>query len=102
MVVAAAIRRRARTGLSKRCFATHAPVVEKDCTSITPPYPALIKTLGHVRNILNGRPLTLAEKILYSHLKDPEKSLGGGGKIRGEAYLQLSPQRVAMQDASAQ
>jgi aconitase A len=58
--------------------------------------------LERVREILNNRPLTLAEKILYSHLNDPEKSLSGGGKIRGESYLQLSPQRVAMQDASAQ
>jgi len=44
----------------------------------------------------------LAEKILYSHLNDPEKSLADGGTIRGEAYLQLRPGRVAMQDASAQ
>jgi homoaconitase len=44
----------------------------------------------------------LAEKILYSHVHDPEKSFSGGGHIRGEAYLQLSPGRVAMQDASAQ
>jgi len=58
--------------------------------------------LERVRELLNNRPLTLAEKILYSHLNDPEKSLSGGGKIRGESYLQLTPQRVAMQDASAQ
>jgi homoaconitase len=62
----------------------------------------LVKKLGQVRKLLNNRPLTLAEKILYSHLHDPEKSLAGGGQIRGEAYLQLSPERVAMQDASAQ
>lgn len=85
----------------QRSFATHAPLVEKNCASITPPYPVLVKKLEHVRRILN-RPLTLAEKILYSHLVDPEKSLAGGGRIRGEADLQLSPERVAMQDASAQ
>ncbi|KAG6861218.1 hypothetical protein C0995_002567 [Termitomyces sp. Mi166 len=85
----------------KRTLATDAPLVEKSCASITPPYPKLIQKLEHVRRILK-RPLTLSEKILYSHLVDPEKSLAGGGKIRGEAYLQLHPERVAMQDASAQ
>lgn len=86
----------------RRSLATHTPFYEKDCSSITPPYVQLIGKLEHVRELLNNRPLTLAEKILYSHLNDPEKSLSGGGKIRGESYLQLTPQRVAMQDASAQ
>ncbi|KAG5639371.1 hypothetical protein H0H81_003515 [Sphagnurus paluster] len=85
----------------QRTLATHTPLAEKACSSITPPYALLLRNLEHVRKILN-RPLTLSEKILYSHLVDPEKSLGGGGKIRGEAYLQLRPERVAMQDASAQ
>jgi homoaconitase len=44
----------------------------------------------------------LAEKILYSHLYDPENGIGGGGIQRGVTYLQLQPERVAMQDASAQ
>ena len=85
--------------LPRRLYATFA-TVEKDCTSITPPYTDLLENLKHVRNALN-RPLTLAEKILYSHVIDPD-SLTCGGRIRGEAYLQLRPQRVAMQDASAQ
>lgn len=88
--------------LIRRCLATHAPLPEKNCSSITPPYSALLEKLGLVRKLLNNRPLTLAEKILYSHLHDPEKSLASRGQIRGEAYLQLSPERVAMQDASAQ
>jgi len=92
------ITRRALT--LRRSFATQVPV-EKDCTSITPPYQSLIQKLESVRKLLN-RPLTLAEKILYSHIIDPETSLAGNGKIRGEAYLQLRPERVAMQDASAQ
>ena len=47
--------------------------------------------------------LTLAEKILYSHLDNVEESLGGrNGRIRGDAYLKLKVDRVAMQDASAQ
>lgn len=86
----------------KRALATHASSYpEKDCTTITPPYERLIGNLGRVRNILGGRPLTLAEKILYSHIEDPERTLAGKREIRGE-YLQLRPQRVAMQDASAQ
>jgi len=46
-----------------------------------------------------GRPLTLAEKILFSHLwKDvPVKEYQ-----RGKAYVDFAPDRVAMQDATAQ
>ena len=50
--------------------------------------------------------MTLAEKILYSHLENPEESLlsgtQNGHEIRGNATLKLKPDRVAMQDASAQ
>ena len=91
---------------SKRGFAAHSPLPEKDCTSLTPPYPLLKKKLEHTqKHYLGGRPLSLAEKILYSHLDDPAKSLeglGSNGRVRGERYLQLRPARVAMQDASAQ
>ncbi|KAF9535819.1 aconitase family-domain-containing protein [Crepidotus variabilis] len=90
-----------RVGSLARPFATISSQAEKDCRSITPPYEKLQKKLEEVRAILN-RPLTLAEKMLYSHVIDPNKSFSGGGTIRGEAYLQLNPQRVAMQDASAQ
>jgi len=55
------------------------------------------KRLAVIRERL-GRPLTLAEKVLFGHLKDPE----GQHLERGEAYLQLHPDRVAMQDATAQ
>merc|ERR1719262_518188 len=54
-------------------------------------------TLQTVRGKLN-RPLTLSEKILYSHLDDP----AGQDIERGESYLRLRPDRVAMQDATAQ
>ena len=87
---------------SRRYLATHVPAIERDCSSITPPYPVLIENLHRVRKVLGDRPLTLAEKILYSHLIDPEKDLSCSGQIRGHAYLQLRPERVAMQDASAQ
>jgi len=45
-----------------------------------------------------GRPLTLAEKILYSHISQPVKS----PYERGKAYVDFAPDRVAMQDATAQ
>ena len=45
-----------------------------------------------------GRPLTLTEKVLFGHLADPE----GEQLERGRAYIQLQPDRVAMQDATAQ
>jgi len=43
------------------------------------------------------KPLTLAEKILYSHLEDSSTKVE-----RGVTYLKLNPDRVAMQDATAQ
>ncbi|MGI9578656.1 MAG: aconitate hydratase [Microthrixaceae bacterium] len=44
-----------------------------------------------------GRPLTLAEKILIAHLDDPAEEFD-----RGVTYNDLRPDRVAMQDATAQ
>jgi homoaconitase len=56
--------------------------------------------------VLGAQRLTLAEKILYSHLDNVEESLlsgtNNGRDIRGKANLQLRPDRVNMQDASAQ
>jgi homoaconitase len=76
--------------------------IPKSLGSRTPPYEKLAATLLQVRAILD-RPLTLSEKILYSHLISPEESLSATPKaIRGNAYLKLNPDRVAMQDASAQ
>ncbi len=47
---------------------------------------------------LTGRPLTLSEKILYAHTyQTPVKEF-----LRGKDYVELSPDRVAMQDATAQ
>ncbi|XP_037521712.1 aconitate hydratase, mitochondrial-like [Rhipicephalus sanguineus] len=61
------------------------------------PYEKLEKNLQVVRKRLN-RPLTLSEKILYSHLDQPQEQ-----EIeRGKSYLRLRPDRVAMQDATAQ
>jgi len=61
------------------------------------PYEKLVKNLEVVKGRLN-RPLTLSEKILYSHLDDPANQ----DIERGESYLRLRPDRVAMQDATAQ
>ena len=63
-----------------------------------------------------GKPLTLSEKILYSHLFAGPETTGGGGVMvgspdralptqafeRGKAYVDFAPDRVAMQDATAQ
>jgi aconitate hydratase len=60
-------------------------------------YSALPAKHEAARNKL-GRPLTLAEKVLTSHLDHwPE-----GGPKGGETYAFLRPDRVAMQDATAQ
>ena len=45
-----------------------------------------------------GGPLTLAEKILVNHLDNPEDA----ALERGVSYVDLRPDRVAMQDATAQ
>ncbi|OAX79596.1 aconitate hydratase, mitochondrial [Emergomyces africanus] len=76
-------------------------------SSRSPPYPKILNNLREVRRVLGAdRSLTLAEKILYSHLDNVEESLlsetQNGKNIRGQANLKLKPDRVAMQDASAQ
>ncbi|MEJ2194067.1 MAG: aconitate hydratase [Ignavibacteriaceae bacterium] len=53
--------------------------------------------LDEVKNVLN-RPMTFTEKILYTHLWEKTTS----GYTRGKDYVELSPDRVAMQDATAQ
>ena len=51
------------------------------------------------RERIGGRPMTLAEKILYAHLYDESSTLLFK---RGEDYVNFRPDRVAMQDATAQ
>ncbi len=48
---------------------------------------------------LVGKPLTLSEKILYSHLSG---ALPANPYSRGKDYVDFAPDRVAMQDATAQ
>lgn len=61
-------------------------------------YAELPAKVERARNFL-GRPLTLTEKILYSHLHE-ESPLNNYG--RGKDYVMFAPDRVAMQDATAQ
>lgn len=46
-----------------------------------------------------GKPLTLSEKILYAHLWEGAASKANE---RGKSYVDFAPDRVAMQDATAQ
>ncbi len=60
-------------------------------------YATLDERVGRARESF-GRPLTLAEKVLVNHL-DPSES---GVPERSVSYVNLRPDRVAMQDATAQ
>jgi len=69
-----------------------------DLELIRKAYASMPEKVKLTRNLL-GRPLTLSEKILYSHLFDgnPTEVLR-----RGADYVNFAPDRVAMQDATAQ
>ena len=69
-----------------------------DLTMLQTFYETYAGKIEHIRNVLQ-RPLTLAEKILYAHLYD-EKQVRNFR--RGEDYVNFRPDRVAMQDATAQ
>jgi aconitate hydratase len=62
-------------------------------------YAKMADKLDSVRKAMGNRPLTLAEKVVYGHLDSPQDA---GSVVRGESYLKLRPDRVAMQDATAQ
>lgn len=65
---------------------------------ITRCYGLLTHSVKHTRSLL-GHPLTLSEKILYAHLfRQPAER----AYRRGEEYADFRPDRVAMQDATAQ
>lgn len=61
-------------------------------------YGSLAAKFDRHRKVL-GRPLTYAEKILFSHL-DNDADLKNF--VRGKSFIMLRPDRVAMQDATAQ
>lgn len=86
---------------SRATFATVANAINKKI----PPYQKLSSNLELINKITGNEPLTLAEKILYSHLNNVEETFAKTNKVqelRGNEYLKLMPDRVAMQDASAQ
>ena len=58
-------------------------------------YPELVKNARKI----NKKPLTLSEKILYTHIAKPDSL-----KLyeKGKDYVDFQPDRVAMQDATAQ
>jgi len=60
-------------------------------------YAALPAKMNQVKKVLN-RPLTMTEKILYAHLSQPLEN----DFVRGSDYVNFAPDRVAMQDATAQ
>ncbi|NSL88049.1 aconitate hydratase [Chitinophaga solisilvae] len=68
-----------------------------DIDMIKKVYAALPGKVEATRKML-GRPLTLAEKILYAHLFAPATT----PYERGKSYVEFAPDRVAMQDATAQ
>ncbi len=61
-------------------------------------YSAMPARIAKARKVV-GKPLTLSEKILYSHLYADQKLENFG---RGKSYVDFAPDRVAMQDATAQ
>src|SRR5688500_6513768 len=61
-------------------------------------YSKMPSRIAKARSIVK-RPLTLSEKILYAHL-DANQKLENFG--RGKSYVDFAPDRVAMQDATAQ
>ncbi|HBF23813.1 MAG TPA: aconitate hydratase [Planctomycetes bacterium] len=73
------------------------PSIESTPSQVAAVYARSREALDIIQN-REARPLTLAEKNLFGHLDNPvEQELKAG-----EAYLQLRPDRVALQDATAQ
>src|ERR1017187_9397972 len=69
-----------------------------DIEMIKKVYSGMGETIEEARKVV-GRPLTLTEKILYSHLT---KGKPTEEYKRGGSYVEFNPDRVAMQDATAQ
>ena len=69
-----------------------------DIDMIKKVYANIAKRVDEAREVV-GKPLTLSEKILYSHLWDgtPAKAF-----VRGKDYVDFAPDRIACQDATAQ
>lgn len=68
-----------------------------DLDTIKRLYSELPSRLNFARQLIK-RPLTLTEKILYTHFAGPLDE----APVRGKTYVDFAPDRVAMQDATAQ
>jgi len=73
------------------------PIIDSTPELVRGVYEALARNLKTVRRRLD-RPLTYAEKVFLGHLADPE----GEELDPGRSYVGVRPDRVAMQDATAQ
>ncbi len=69
-----------------------------DIDMIKKVYDQMGERVNKARSIV-GKPLTLSEKILYSHLWDGTPN---NAFIRGKDYVDFAPDRIACQDATAQ
>jgi len=69
-----------------------------DIDMIKAVYNTMASRVDKAREIV-GKPLTLSEKILYSHLSDGEPTKAFQ---RGKDYVEFAPDRIACQDATAQ
>ncbi len=69
-----------------------------DLEMIKAVYASMDERIAAARKVVN-RPLTLTEKILYSHLTAGNAAAAYN---RGKDYVDFNPDRVAMQDATAQ
>ena len=69
-----------------------------DLEMIRAHYAAMPGRIAKARKVV-GKPLTLSEKILYAHLHSSQDLQAFG---RGKSYVDFAPDRVAMQDATAQ
>ncbi|MDA7803572.1 aconitate hydratase [Crocinitomix sp.] len=69
-----------------------------DIDMIKEVYKRYPERVAQARKVL-GKPMTLAEKILYTHLWDNPLN---SPYVRGKSYVDFDPDRVAMQDATAQ
>ncbi|CAL67460.1 aconitate hydratase [Christiangramia forsetii] len=69
-----------------------------DIDMIKKVYSQMAERVNTAREVV-GKPLTLSEKILYSHLWDGKAN---EAYARGKDYVEFSPDRIACQDATAQ
>lgn len=69
-----------------------------DIDMIKKVYAQMPERVDQARQLL-GRPLTLSEKILYNHLWD---AIPNEPYTRGKDYVDFAPDRIALQDATAQ